>query len=144
MRAGVLAFVLTAQPVAAEPVDPVDSADPKPKPKPNVQVTVPDLVDEMRARSPTRPGTVGGGVGITGEWSSGIVVDPGPHRDAEPFGEGGMVIAPPDVGDQMALELGTNQLRSHDQRLPWWPRDLSRQLGRGMQKFWELVLPKQL
>ena len=70
------------------------------------------------------------------------MVTPPYHPDAEPVAKGGGRIVPPEPNDPMALELGTNGLRARERVEPWLPRDLSRQLKRGADKVWDLVLPK--
>lgn len=79
---------------------------------------------------------------MDGTTSAAIVVKPPYHPDAEPVAKGGSWIVPPDPNDPMAIEPGTNQLRSRERAVPWLPRDLSRQLKRGADKVWDFVLPK--
>ena len=83
-----------------------------------------------------------GALGIDGKVSSGIIIKPPYHRDGEPVHKGGSWLVPPDPNDPMVLELGTNQLPMRERVEPWLPRDLSRQIKRGADKVWDLVLPK--
>jgi hypothetical protein len=112
------------------------SADP-PKPK---GLSLPDIVKETveTAKLMDPKGTLG----IHGSVASGIVIKPPYHPDAEPVHKGGSWIVPPDPNDPMVLELGTNQLPLRDKIEPWLPRDLSRQLKRGADKVWDVLLPK--
>lgn len=79
---------------------------------------------------------------MDGTVSAAIVVKPGYHPDAEPVSKGGSWIVPPDPNDPMAIEPGTNQLRSRERVEAWLPRDLSRRLKLGADKVWDFVLPK--
>ncbi len=122
---------------------------PAAKPAPPITVELPDVVAE--AQRNTLPGGDSrlfgqkhGMIGIDGEVSAGIIVDPGLHPDARPHPYG-ILIHPTDPNDPMALEMGTSQLRNRVPRAaptPWLPRDLSLGIGRGADKVWELVLPK--
>ena len=137
MRATGLLAVLFAVPAAAEPNKPM---------KPGARAPTIDLPDLVKELVDPGHGAVkrDGVVGIDGTLASGIVVTPPAHPDAELAPRGAWII-PPDPNDPMALELGTNQLRSREhehEREPWLPRDLSRKLKRGADKVWDLVIPK--
>ena len=124
MRAIGLLAALFAAPAAAEP-----------------PAKLPEIVKELVIRSPA---ILGGedAVGIDGTRASGLVIQPPTHADAQLAPRGALII-PPDPNDPMALELGTNWLRSHGrEREPWLPRDLSRGFKRGADKIWDFVLPK--
>lgn len=125
MRAFAL-FAVLASPAAADPKKP--------------DVTLPDVVKEALDKIKVKP--TQGVVGMDGVMASGIVIEPPPHPDARPYGKGGMVIAPPETNDPMALIPGTNQLRPRERVDAWFPRDWSRELKRGADKVWDFVLPK--
>lgn len=116
------------------------SADP-PKPK---GLSLPDIVPDIVKESIETAKLIdpGGTLGIGGKVASGIVIKPPYHPDAEPVHRGGSWMVPPDPNDPMVLELGTNQLPLRDKVEAWLPRDLSRQVKRGADKVWDLVLPK--
>ena len=112
-------------------------ADP---PKPKQDVTLPDIVKEsIETAKLIDPN---GALGVGGTVASGIVIKPPYHPDAEPVNKGGSWLVPPDPNDPMVLELGTNGLRAREKVEPWLPRDLSRQLKRGADRVWDVVLPK--
>jgi hypothetical protein len=126
MRAIGMLAVLVAASAAADP--------------PKQDLTLPDIVKEsLKSAKLIDPN---GALGIDGKVSSGIVIKPPYHPDAEPVSKGGSWLLPPDPNDPMVLELGTNQLPWRDKVEPWLPRDLSRQIKRGADRVWDLVLPK--
>ena len=131
MRAIAMLAVLHAGPVAADPAPP--------KPQPGLKL--PEIVKEALEGTQALV-TPNGVLGMDGNIAAGIVVKPPYHRDAEPVHKGGSWIVPPDPNDPMAIELGTNQLRSRERVEAWLPRDLSRSIKRGADKVWEVVLPK--
>lgn len=104
-------------------------------------VTLSDVLEEVRVGPTTIVEQPTGSPGIWGILAWGMVITPPPHRDARQFSEGGMVITPPDPEDAIELELGTNRQGSNRRGAPWFPRDLSLRFKRGADAFWGLVLP---
>lgn len=83
------------------------------------------MVEAPRWEPPARATTKVPGIG--GKDAVGIVVPTDPGGDARPWPYGAW-IKPPDIGDDMVLELGTD-------RLPGLPRSggLAAQLSRGLE-----------
>ena len=141
MRVIAMVLVLVAGPASADPPPKQDKAKPDPK------VLLPDIVKEAQKNTgSTGPASIsqhGDGVmGMFGAMASAIIITPPAHADAEAWPRG-MVIRPPDVNDPMDIEIGTNQLRMHGEKIePWLPRDVSRSLKLGADKLWDVLLPK--
>lgn len=105
------------------------------------QIDVPDADREQatqalgkRLKDPTT-----GAPAMGGGWSAGMVIDPGPLADAQPYPRG-MVIAPPDPGDRMVIPPGERGLPG--------PQNLAERLvhglDRGVSSVLELVMPRHL
>jgi hypothetical protein len=170
MRIGMLGILLGATTAAAEPprarlppkratpgdaVKPADAAKPAPKPDEATQPDAkdPEPADLWSALITPRPhgeawvvppnATKDGAPSWDGGFSLGRILTPPVHADAAPWPRG-MVITPPDVNDPMAIEPGTNALRLGKRRVLALPRELSRGFQDGADRFWDLVLPRNM
>lgn len=82
-----------------------------------------------------------GALAFGGGWASGQILVPADHPDMA-LAPRGMVFAPPDVGDRMAIEPGGSGLDR------WEPRSytgkFAQGLADGITKAFQLVMPKHL
>lgn len=103
------------------------------------KLSLPDIVKEAqspKAFTPEPQKAKPSSLGMDGKLSMGMAIVPPRHADER------ALIVPPDPNDPIALELGTNQLRDREPRVPWWPRDLSLAFKAAADRIWDHVLPE--
>lgn len=151
MRSVLAAILLIGTSSHADPPRPAPDSSPKsapapaPAPAPQVQPrtlpssTLQDIVQQAQATMDHNTG----GPSMDGGHSMGIVIQPPPHADAQPWPHGAQM-SPPETGDRMLIASGTSALASDLRAATGWSKRFVDAVVQRAGELVELVLPRSI
>ncbi len=117
------------------------AADPAPNPAAGAKIRIPFGPSKTIEVEPWTPParTAQAYRGVTGQPSAAVVLDPGPHGDAQPWPYG-IWIRPPGSSDPNVIESGTNRLPGSSPRSSHVSTRLSQAFDLGVGQFLEWLM----